>query len=777
MKKRIFLIYALLVGVFVMTACNHSNNTETDDSSAKDAVSVEEAFNIIKENESNSQFVLLDVRTKAEYNEGHLKNATQNDFFAPDFYNWLLNLEKEKRYLIYCRTDNRAQKVFNRLKSAKFKHIQYIKGGFTAWANSGYPVERPEYKKVLDVHIQGDKTQTNSTIKFEFIVTDLDNNPIRKSKLSLQVFLDNSKVESADITMDDAGKGVYNFDAQSKAQGAYRLICTAEKEGYQPCDAYYYFDVASQDVAVSGSYSDIKEDADVTAELAKKFYNRNIYGYKVYDRTQRLIALGDVVNKSSPTLVIFMSPLCTGCMDKAKDLFGYDLKGITVIPVITSVDENLAIGIEQTERLLTNLGLSSIIATSVYDSKDEIWFSRFKFSTTPKFVLINKEGQIKDIVHGSENLQIATLITKIETMFNLSPFMNKAEVLKQLAEFEKGTSLAIKDKETTSLSDLNTLDIIKQKIEFSYQDYEPIIEDFSPNILENSLKLTYHIEYKKDRQYKTKRIEQDFYGFKKEGGGLETEIEEMNNVLKNHGSFDTSNIANITLEEFGSEHVKNDCSNFGYKVVIKRIDKDKAKNEATLHYYIQKKTNEKVRTEDKTYVFSGFRNISDDEKKVIELLKEFEDVSVNEVDVYNTLRFKGNSFAEVSLTVFATGQKVKVKDVLNGKPALIGIGRYSCFWCKNSWRTISDKLKEQQNFTVIELLTELPNKTEFLNYLTTNRLGNIKNHFYNEKDVPVNLRPIIDGVPAFMILDKEGMIKPMPKNLKVAFKMLKSLTK
>lgn len=787
MRKCNLLLATLLISLLSLTACNQANSKNSNDNKpnkrpdiviTKDAVTVEEARIIIKENEGNTSFVLLDVRTNAEYNEGHLKNAVQHDFYSQDFDTWLLSFDKEKRYLVYCRTQVRSKKAFDKLKKAGFKYIQYIEGGFTEWGNKRYEFEKPAYKKVLDVHVTADKIKTNSTINFAFTVTDLNDDPIRKCPLSLQLFLNNTLIESKTITMDDKGKSSFLFDGQSKAQGAYRLVCTATKENYESGVAYYYFDIATQDEMVAGSAEEIKKEADITEKMAVKFYNRNIYGYKAYDKTQKLISLGDLVN-NEPALLLFISPSCATCMEKAKDLIEYDLEGIKLIPIITSVDADIAKGISKTEEQLKALGLESIIPIALYDSKDEIWFSRFKFATTPKFILINKEGQIKDIIHGSQTLKITTLIKRMEGLFALPPFIHKAGVLRQLAEFEKGVTVKIKDKETTLLSELNSLDVIKEKIDFPYPDYDLNLTDFAPNVATNSLKLTYYIEYKQARKYKSKTIKQDFYGFKKAGSDLEDEINEMNNILKDHGFFNITNIPNITLEDFSEEHIINECTSYGYKVVVKRIDKDVAKNEATLHYYIQKMTKQEVRTEDKTHLFYGFLILSENQKKVKEMLKEFEGVSVNDVDIHNTIKFTGKSFADVELTVYLTGEKKKVKDVLNGKPALIGIGYYGCPGCMYSWQAISQQQKQKQGFEVIELLAPVPReekKQDFITYLETNGLNDLKNHFYNYLNVPLDLRlENITGVPAFMLLDKNGVIQPRPLNLNIAFKMLETL--
>lgn len=444
MKKLALLLFVFITSLAIVTACNHSNsnknnngknnqdangNGQEQDTPLKDWVTVEEAREIIKQNKGNSSFALLDVRTNAEYKEGHLEgvvqNVTQFDFYSPKFDEWLSKLDKAKRYLIYCRTDKRSEKAFGKLKTLGFKRIQYIKGGFTEWADKGFPIPDSEYQKAVDVLIKGDKIKTKDSIKFDFSVTDLDGDPLRKAKLSVKILSsNNTEVVAEELDTDDRGKKSYTFNVGTNAQGAYRLVCTGkhkdkDNKPYEEVTAYYYFEIASENETVSGNSNEITTMHDVTKEIADKFYNRNIYGYKVYNKTKELIDLKKPVT-SGPVLIAIITPLCDGCMVKVEELLKYNLTGVTFIPLVTSVNEDLDKGIKENEAMLTKLGLTDIIPNVLYDAKDEVWWSRFHFKTTPKFILINKDGQIKDIIHGDAGVQ--RVLSQMSTIFNLPAF-------------------------------------------------------------------------------------------------------------------------------------------------------------------------------------------------------------------------------------------------------------------------------------------------------------------------------------------------------------------
>ena len=456
MKKISLFLCSLLVSLAIITACNHSNSKDKDKPSQNDeplspeAVTTDEALAIIEQNKGNKNFVILDVRTDAELKEGYLKGhlevseeeenkhphggVLQHNFYADDIDQWLLGLDKGKRYLLHCRTDVRSKKSFEKLKAAGFKKIQYMLGGYTKWANEGKPIEKPEYEKVLDIRVVGDKIKTNSTIKFDFATTNLDGDPLRKAKISLQVLFNGTEVEKKELKTDNDGKETYTFNATSKERGRYKLVCKgthkdANGDEYKETEAYYYFEVAEADEAVTGDSNDIKITDDVTSEMAKKFYNRNIYGYKAYNRDKQAVSLeSSVKDPSKPTLVIFFSPLCSGCMTKAQELVTYNLDSITVIPVLTSInEEDLENEIKSNEKMLKDkFHLDDLVPSALYDAKDKIWFSRFKFKSTPKFVLINKEGQVKNIIHGGNDMSVENdLLKKMAEMFNLPAFQKK----------------------------------------------------------------------------------------------------------------------------------------------------------------------------------------------------------------------------------------------------------------------------------------------------------------------------------------------------------------
>lgn len=81
---------------------------------------------------------LLDVRTPAEYAQGHLAGAVNVDVMAPDFRQQIdaMNLPEEGPVYLYCRSGNRSGTAAGILRQMGHGGALNI-GGFQALARAG----------------------------------------------------------------------------------------------------------------------------------------------------------------------------------------------------------------------------------------------------------------------------------------------------------------------------------------------------------------------------------------------------------------------------------------------------------------------------------------------------------------------------------------------------------------------------------------------------------------------------------------------------------------
>jgi phage shock protein E len=108
-----------------------------DELRLKENITCEQAVQLIQQHEKDSSFIILDVRTPAEFNEGHLKMAKNIDFKAEDFKNKLEMLDKSKTYLVYCRKGGRSASAIGLMNSLGFKTLFHLYEGYDLWKSKG----------------------------------------------------------------------------------------------------------------------------------------------------------------------------------------------------------------------------------------------------------------------------------------------------------------------------------------------------------------------------------------------------------------------------------------------------------------------------------------------------------------------------------------------------------------------------------------------------------------------------------------------------------------
>lgn len=86
---------------------------------------------------------VIDVRTPAEFADGHLQDAVNIDLYAANFKDQIVDLalDPAKPVYLYCRSGNRSGTAAQILRSMGFEDA-YNVGGFDALAAAGCKTER-----------------------------------------------------------------------------------------------------------------------------------------------------------------------------------------------------------------------------------------------------------------------------------------------------------------------------------------------------------------------------------------------------------------------------------------------------------------------------------------------------------------------------------------------------------------------------------------------------------------------------------------------------------
>ena len=81
--------------------------------------------------------IIIDVRTKEEYDREHFPKAKLINFFGSDFEKKLKGLDKSKAYLLHCQSGGRSRGALRKMQKLGFKEVYHLDGGILAWKKAG----------------------------------------------------------------------------------------------------------------------------------------------------------------------------------------------------------------------------------------------------------------------------------------------------------------------------------------------------------------------------------------------------------------------------------------------------------------------------------------------------------------------------------------------------------------------------------------------------------------------------------------------------------------
>ncbi len=126
MKK---ILTCLLAVLGLTSACGQGNFENTDVQGFAELI-------------ADSSVVILDVRTAAEFAEGHIQGAILIDQGQSDFVEKTkAALPTDKTIAVYCRSGRRSANAAGKLGDIGYKCVN-LKGGIIAWKEAGKPVTK-----------------------------------------------------------------------------------------------------------------------------------------------------------------------------------------------------------------------------------------------------------------------------------------------------------------------------------------------------------------------------------------------------------------------------------------------------------------------------------------------------------------------------------------------------------------------------------------------------------------------------------------------------------
>jgi len=91
--------------------------------------------------DKNNEITILDIRPEDEFEKEHIPGAENLDYHGHHFQSKVEKLDKEKNYLIYCKSGARGAYFMDKMRESGFNGAYNILGGFVAWKVSKLPLE------------------------------------------------------------------------------------------------------------------------------------------------------------------------------------------------------------------------------------------------------------------------------------------------------------------------------------------------------------------------------------------------------------------------------------------------------------------------------------------------------------------------------------------------------------------------------------------------------------------------------------------------------------
>lgn len=130
-----YLLLCSLVISFIFLACkpkaeNTTKNQNSESLTEIQDISLEEAAEKISKGEA----IFIDVRTDQEVGDGMIPGSVHIDIKSSTFEEQLAELDKDKEYVVYCRSGGRSARACKKMQSMGFKKLNNMAPGYSQWS-------------------------------------------------------------------------------------------------------------------------------------------------------------------------------------------------------------------------------------------------------------------------------------------------------------------------------------------------------------------------------------------------------------------------------------------------------------------------------------------------------------------------------------------------------------------------------------------------------------------------------------------------------------------
>jgi rhodanese-related sulfurtransferase len=193
-----YILITCIAGLFI-SPLNGANKYKTISATACDS--------LIKANEKNPNFVILDVRTPDIWVADHLTGSINRNYYDTDFNAKLDALPKQKIYLLHCQSGGRSGPTLTKMKNLNFAEVYEMSGGINTWKSKSFPTTAKLAPRLLLVSNGGVKKGT-----IQYGITD-----------TLKITVTNranDTLKFVSVTVPAGNEFSTNFDLKKKLKGS-----------------------------------------------------------------------------------------------------------------------------------------------------------------------------------------------------------------------------------------------------------------------------------------------------------------------------------------------------------------------------------------------------------------------------------------------------------------------------------------------------------------------------------------------------------------------------
>lgn len=126
------------VAAIGLAGCSSDDTVATSAPAAVTTIGASDLSDVV----TDPDVVVLDVRTPAEYAEGHVSGAVNIDVSSPSFGDEIAALDPDITYVVYCRSGNRSADAAAQMVGAGFTDVYDVDAGLATLSSAGVPLTR-----------------------------------------------------------------------------------------------------------------------------------------------------------------------------------------------------------------------------------------------------------------------------------------------------------------------------------------------------------------------------------------------------------------------------------------------------------------------------------------------------------------------------------------------------------------------------------------------------------------------------------------------------------